>query len=438
VVCAFGQEEKEITIFKKFLGRARSAGIESHIKAGFAFGFFMSIIFLCYAFSFYIGHVFIVKEYRDKKGERSYTSGDVIACFFGIIFGFFSLGMAAPNIKAVTEGQVAGKMAFEIIDRKPAVDSKPNAKKEYDKGEIRFEDCHFTYPSRKDQKILEGFCATLQAGKTTALVGPSGSGKSTIVQMIERFYDPDQGTVFLDGEDLKNYDLNAYRRSIGYVGQEPVLFNESVRENLKYGKPDATDEEIIAALVAARAWDFLQKQEGLDTNCGTGGSKFSGGQKQRIAIARAFIKKPKILVFDEATSALDKTNESEVQKSIDNIRKELGNVTMIVIAHRLSTIKEADQILVLRKGKIAEIGNHESLLKDYPKGLYSALVKTQEEADDNIGDINESDLLMDDHLTDIEEGPNANTSAYVINKEERTKKSTLKQVENDEGFDDLM
>lgn len=134
MVCAFGQEDKEISIFKRFLGRARTAGIESHAKAGFAFGFFMCIIFLSYAFAFYVGLIFIVEEVKDSSREDPYSSGDVLACFFGIIFGFFSLGMAAPNIKAVTEGQVAGKMAFEIIDRKPIVDTKANAKTSYPKG----------------------------------------------------------------------------------------------------------------------------------------------------------------------------------------------------------------------------------------------------------------------------------------------------------------
>lgn len=240
--------------------------------------------------------------------------------------------------------------------------------------------------------------------------------------MVERFYDPDQGTVTLDGVDLKNYDIVEFRRNVGYVGQEPVLFNETIRENLKYGKPEATDQEIIAALRAANAWDFLEAQEGLDTNCGTGGNKLSGGQKQRIAIARAFIKKPKILIFDEATSALDKTNEAEVQRSIDGIRKELGHVTMIVIAHRLSTIKDSDQILVLKKGRIEEIGSHDTLLKDYPDGLYAKLVRTQEQADE-VGEEQDSDFDLDEgafDLCDITEGPKGNTSAYVINKETRS------------------
>lgn len=151
----------------------------------------MGVIFLSYCFAFYIGHIFIVEQVRDSSGQDPYTSGDVLACFFGIIFGFFSLGMAAPNIKAVSEGQVAGKLAYDIIDRVPAVRNNDKAIKSFTNGKIRFENCHFTYSSRPDQKILEAFSATFQAGQTTALVGPSGSGKSTIVQMVERFYDPD-------------------------------------------------------------------------------------------------------------------------------------------------------------------------------------------------------------------------------------------------------
>jgi len=190
-------------------------------------------------------------------------------------------------------------------------------------------------------------------------VGPSGSGKSTIVQLIERFYDPLEGQVLIDGEDLKILNLRQFRQKVGYVGQEPVLFNSSIKQNILLGCPDATDEQIVTALKKSNAWEFIDKRkEGIDLHVGAAGGQISGGQKQRVAIARAFIKNPKILIFDEATSALDKRNEQEVQQSIDAIRRELGQVTTIVIAHRLSTIRNADNILVLKKGKLVEAGDH--------------------------------------------------------------------------------
>lgn len=195
--------------------------------------------------------------------------------------------------------------------------------------------------------------------------------------MVERFYDPSGGQVLIDGDDLKQLNLNEFRRQVGYVGQEPVLFNETIRENLRYANPTASDEEMVEALKKANAWGFVEKNPlGLSANVGASGSQLSGGQKQRIAIARAFIKKPKILIFDEATSALDKTNEKEVQKAIDKISEELGGkVTTIVIAHRLSTIQNSDKIIVLKKGRISEVGDHKSLLTEYPNGVYAKLVR---------------------------------------------------------------
>jgi ABC-type multidrug transport system fused ATPase/permease subunit len=215
--------------------------------------------------------------------------------------------------------------------------------------------------------VLNNFTCTFEKGKTTAIVGPSGSGKSTIVQLLMRFYDPIQGTVLIDGERLDSLKLRSFRKQIGYVSQEPILFNCSIKENILLGCPEATDQEIIEALKMANAWDFVDKYpQKLETNVGAGGGQLSGGQKQRIALARAIIKKPKILIFDEATSALDKKNEAEVQKAINEMKKKIGDITTITIAHRLSTIKEADRILVLKKGLIVEDGDHDYLLKTYP------------------------------------------------------------------------
>lgn len=186
----------------------------------------------------------------------------------------FSVGMASPNLKAVAEGKVAGKMAFDIIDRKPAIlqDDPAAVKLDQLKGEIEFKNVTFYYPSRPDQKILKNFSAKFELGKTTAIVGPSGSGKSTIVQLIERFYDPLEGQVLIDGQDLKLLNLRDFRQKVGYVGQEPVLFNSTIKQNILLGCPTASDEEIKTALVKANAWEFIGKrEEGINLHVGAAG-----------------------------------------------------------------------------------------------------------------------------------------------------------------------
>lgn len=260
--------------------------------------------------------------------------------------------MCGSTAKAVIEGRVAAKFVFEIMDRKPPINTLDTTGEMHTlNGEIELKNVTFHYPTRAEQKVLSGINIKFERGKTTAIVGPSGSGKSTITQMVERFYDPTEGQVLVDGKDIKSLNLTHYRKQIGYVSQEPVLFNTTIRKNILMGKPDATSAEIEEALRKSNAWDFVQEQpQGIDTHVGAGGNQLSGGQKQRLALARAFIKKPKMFIFDEATSALDKKNEREVQAAIDQMSKELNGVTSIVIAHRLSTIKNADRIIVLKKG----------------------------------------------------------------------------------------
>ena len=240
---------------------------------------------------------------------------------------------------------------------------------------------------RRKIKALDGVNLKFERGKVTALVGPSGSGKSTIVQLLERFYDPEEGEVLIDGLNFKNINLREFRSRVGYVGQEPVLFNQTIRENLLYGNPNATEEQIMKALKNANALKVVEKlPEGLETVVGAGGGQLSGGEKQRIALARAFVKDPKILILDEATSALDRKNEKEVQEAIDSLQNGEFNITTIVIAHRLSTVRNSDKIIVLKEGQIVEEGNHKSLLKEHPGGIYSTLVAKQEELEDSDSD----------------------------------------------------
>jgi ATP-binding cassette subfamily B (MDR/TAP) protein 1 len=244
------------------------------------------------------------------------------------------------------------------------------------RGELALEDVSFSYPSRPDASIFSKFSLTVPAGATVALGGQSGSGKSTVIQLVERFYDPLAGSVLLDGVDIRELQLEWLRKQIGLVSQEPVLFATSIRENILYGKPDASEEEVVAAAKAANAHGFISKlPAGYATLCGERGTQMSGGQKQRIAIARAIVKDPKVLLLDEATSALDAESERVVQEALDRL---MEGRTTIVVAHRLSTVRNADTIAVVEKGRVAERGSYADLMAK--RGAFAALVKLQQRA----------------------------------------------------------
>ncbi|MBQ1570272.1 MAG: ABC transporter ATP-binding protein, partial [Clostridiales bacterium] len=265
---------------------------------------------------------------------------------FKRIFDYFDIPVEIENVKdAVTPDKVTGDVVFEHVE--------------------------FSYEESK--KILKDISFTLNAGKSIAIVGPSGSGKSTIVNLIPRLYDVDSGSVTFDGIDVRKLDLKFLRDQVGVVSQETYLFNGTIRENLLYAKPDATEEAMVEALKKANIWDFIEKQEkGIDTEVGNRGLKLSGGEKQRISIARIILKDPTIFIFDEATSALDSISEKKIQDAIDPIIK---SKTSILIAHRLSTILAADEILVVKDGTIAERGTHKELLNK--EGVYRELYETQ-------------------------------------------------------------
>ncbi len=261
---------------------------------------------------------------------------------------------------------------FEYFDMPVEIETPehPVTPREYT-GAVRFEDVDFSYDGSR--QILDDISFELKPGRSIAIVGPSGSGKSTLVNLIPRLYDATGGKVLFDGEDVRNLDLTFLRDSIGVVTQDTYLFNGTIRDNLLYAKPDATEEELLNACERANVMDFLQKQEkGLDTVVGNRGLKLSGGEKQRLSIARVLLKDPSLLIFDEATSALDSISESKIQQAINPLIK---TRTSILIAHRLSTILEADEILVLKDGKIAERGTHEQLVRS--GGVYTELYETQ-------------------------------------------------------------
>ena len=240
-------------------------------------------------------------------------------------------------------------------------------------GEITFSDVTFAYPSRADEAALSNVNLNIQPGETIALVGLSGAGKSTLIQLLQRFYDPDEGKIFLDGIDIKTMNRLDFRKSIALVPQDPVIFASNVMENIRFGNPHASDEEIYQAARSAAAHEFISElPQGYDTYVGERGVMLSGGQKQRVAIARAILRNAPVLLLDEATSALDAENERSVQKAFDHLSK--GRTT-IVVAHRLATVKKADRIIVLDKGKIMAQGNHDTLISE--KGLYARLASLQ-------------------------------------------------------------
>merc|ERR1719502_810939 len=274
------------------------------------------------------------------------------------------LGQAETGATDTVQAGHAAKRVFTVVDRESKInyqDPQGLLPKEV-KGKIMLQDVHFTYPSRPDTKVMDGYNLTVDAGTTVALVGASGSGKSTAIQLVERFYDPESGSVTLDGVNLKDLNVKWLREQIGLVGQEPVLFSGSIADNIARGMPNATQAQIEMAAKSANAHDFIMEfEKGYETDVGEKGGQLSGGQKQRVAIARAIIKDPKILLLDEATSALDRTSERVVQEALDSLMTKTRRTT-IVVAHRLSTIRNADKIAVVDAGRIVEEGTYDDLV----------------------------------------------------------------------------
>ncbi|GJN17985.1 hypothetical protein PR202_gb05096 [Eleusine coracana subsp. coracana] len=371
-VASFCAEKRVVTTYNKKCEALRKQGIRSGIVGGLGYGFSFLVVYLAYGLCFYIGAQFV------HQGKTTFS--DVFKVFFALVLAAVGVAQASALASDATKARDSAISIFSILDRKSKIDSSSNDGMALENvtGSIDFNNVSFKYPSRPDVQIFTDFTLHIPSRKTVALVGESGSGKSTIIALLERFYDPDSGTISLDGHELKSLKMSWLRDQMGLVGQEPVLFNDTIRANIMYGKHgEVTEEEIMAVAKAANAHEFISSlPQGYDTMVGEKGIQLSGGQKQRVAIARAIIKDPKILLLDEATSALDAESERIVQDALDRV---MVSRTTVVVAHRLSTIKGADVIAVLKEGKIVEKGRHEALMQ-IKGGAYSSLVQLRSQS----------------------------------------------------------
>ena len=371
LVKLFGKEDVEYDRYKEVNGRM----MDLNIKEGMAGRWFRVVLSTFSSIGpmllYLVGGILIM------KADSTITVGD-ITVFVALLAKMYGPVNQLLNIQVDWIRSMAlFTRIFEYFDMPVEIQNAPDALVPDSKegyvvnGEVEFKNVDFSY--NPERRILTDVSFKLNAGDCIAIVGPSGSGKSTLINLIPRLYDVEGGSVLFDGVDVRKLDLAFLRRNIGIVSQETYLFNASIRENLLYAKPDATEDELIEACKKANIWDFVSTQEdGLDTMVGNRGLKLSGGEKQRISIARVLLKDPALLIFDEATSALDSISEKKIQEAIDPL---IEARTSILIAHRLSTILAADEILVIKDGQIAERGTHKKLVK--AGGVYTELYETQ-------------------------------------------------------------
>lgn len=364
IVKAFTNELFEITRYRKALQEVVDVALNSSRQRAFFISFIIFALF---------GGIVSVGWYGASLVQSGEISvGELFSFIFYTSFIGFSIAGLGDIYTQLQRSIGASERILEIL-RQSGEGEKEIGRIKLS-GNIEFRDVTFSYPGRPDYKVLDNLNFSISAGEKIALVGQSGSGKSTIINLLLRFYPVSRGTIFADEIDVRDYNLIGYRENIGIVPQEIILFGGSIRENIEYGKPGATLQEIESAAAKANALEFIERfPEGFNTLVGDRGIKLSGGQRQRIAIARAILKDPSILILDEATSSLDAQSEYLVQEALEKL---MQGRTTIIIAHRLSTIKKVDRIFVIKEGQLAEIGSHEELT-NVSNGIYNNLLKLQ-------------------------------------------------------------
>jgi len=365
-VKTFTNENFEIRRYNSISNQILQLAIKGGVVRGAFFSFIIFCLFGAIIFIVYVGITMTL------KGEL--PAGQMMSFLMYTVFVAASIGGIADQISSIQRALGATERVMDIIDGKIEGINLSHKTTERVSGNISFDKVSFFYPSRPDFTVLKDVSFTVNSGQMLALVGPSGSGKSTIASLLLRFYDLQNGKISIDGKEITRYDLTDYRSNMAIVPQDVLLFGGTIKENIAYGKLNATDAEIVDAAKQANAFEFIESfPDKFETKVGDRGIQLSGGQRQRVAIARAILKNPSILILDEATSSLDSESERLVQEALDKLM--MGR-TSIVIAHRLSTIRSADKIIVLEHGKIRESGTHAELI-EIPDGLYRSLSRLQ-------------------------------------------------------------
>lgn len=367
VVKAFANEWYETMRYGQSVDKVVNISLRFAKIRGLFFIFVITVLFGGIFFILWRGAILV------SQGDMNIGDLFTFIMFTGVIGGAIAgLGNLYTQLMTAVG---ASERVLEIMDQDVEVEPKETKIDDENRveGDIIISNLKFVYPSRPEVEVLKGIDLNVSKGSKVALVGQSGSGKSTIAKLLLGFY-PSDGAIIVDGKPLETYDISQYRRQVAYVPQEVLLFGGTIRENIAYGRTEASEDEIIEAAKLSYCWEFIsQFPEGLDTVIGDRGIKLSGGQRQRVAIARAILRNPAILILDEATSSLDAESESKVQDALNNLMEDR---TSIVIAHRLATIKEVDRIYVIENGHIVESGSHADLIVD-PQGIYSNLAKLQ-------------------------------------------------------------